>query len=191
MPTRMRPATAASQAAKLIGTTSSRPRGLAGRGPGDGSGVPTILLQARAEQSPQSRGSRHVSPRFKDQEHRREDNEDEENGGCPATFAISDEAWRWNSDGCGWNLGRFNFFHWLSSLFFGSPEASRANVPIQCGTLVQAFCQETTSQDLCCVGVRGQRLRPAFVLGGQHNPRLELRHPRTDSMHEPFVLCRH
>lgn len=44
---------------------------------GDGSGVPTILLQ--------------------DQEHRREDNEDEENGG-------------------------FNFFHWLSSLFFGSPE---------------------------------------------------------------------
>eukprot|EP00439_Symbiodinium_sp_Y106_P015872 s5057_g2.t1 len=44
---------------------------------GDGSGVPTILLQ--------------------DQEHRREDNEDEENGG-------------------------FNFFHWLSSLFYGSPE---------------------------------------------------------------------
>ncbi|CAE7584855.1 ETFDH [Symbiodinium sp. CCMP2456] len=52
-------------------------------------------------------------------EHRREDDDDdEENSGCPAKFAILDEA----SDGHGLNLGRFNFFHWLSSLFFGSPE---------------------------------------------------------------------
>lgn len=51
------------------------------RGHGDGSGVPSILLQ----------------------EHRREDDDDdEENSG-------------------------FNFFHWLSSLFFGSPEEEKTS----------------------------------------------------------------